>query len=161
QAALRQGEEAQVIGRPVADKIVQGQPILWSDFELQKSPGARRLSAAVQKGQRAVTIPVDISGSLGGMLRPGGHGDVLGTFARAQQDYATVTLLQNVLVLATGEVRGGAEGEEPAAGGATRTFNNITVAVDPEEAELLVFAMQRGPINIALRAQEDVATVDD
>jgi pilus assembly protein CpaB len=115
----------------------------------------------VQKGQRAVTIPVDISGSLGGMLRPGDHVDVLGTFARAQQDYATVTLLQNVLVLATGEVRG-AEGEETAAaGGATRTFNNITVAVDPEEAELLVFAMQRGPINIALRAQEDVATVDD
>jgi pilus assembly protein CpaB len=161
QAALRQGEEAQVIGRPVADKIVQGQPILWSDFELQKSPAARRLSAAVQKGQRAVTIPVDISGSLGGMLRPGDHVDVLGTFARAQQDYATVTLLQNVLVLATGEVRGGAEGEELAAGGGTRTFNNITVAVDPEEAELLVFAMQRGPINIALRAQEDVATVDD
>jgi pilus assembly protein CpaB len=161
-ASLRQGEEMQVIGRPVADKIAQGQSILWSDFELQKSPGARRLSAAVQKGQRAITIPVDISGSLGGMLRPGDHVDVLGTFARAQQDYATVTLLQNVLVLATGEVRGGAEGEEAAApSGGTRTFNNITVAVDPEEAELLVFAMQRGPINIALRAQADVATVDD
>jgi pilus assembly protein CpaB len=161
-AALRQGDETQVIGRPVAAKIAQGQQILWNDFELEKSPGARRLSAAVQKGQRAITIPVDISGSLGGMLRPGDHVDVLGTFARAQQDYATVTLLQNVLVLATGEVRGGAEGEEAAApGGPTRTFNNITVAVDPEEAELLVFAMQRGPINIALRAQQDVATVDD
>ena len=96
------------------------------------------------------------------MLRPGDHVDVLGTFARAQQDYATVTLLQNVLVLATGEVRGSGENEEPTTpGGAPHSFNNITVSVDPEEAELLVFAMQRGPVNVALRSQDDVATFDD
>ncbi|HWE29896.1 MAG TPA: hypothetical protein VHB97_17920, partial [Polyangia bacterium] len=40
-------------------------------------------------------------------------------------------------------------------------FNNITVSVDSEEAELLVFAMQRGPVNVALRSQDDVATFDD
>lgn len=159
-SSIRKGEENQIIGRPVADKVAQGQPLLWSDFELQKSATTRRLSAAVQKGQRAVTIPVDISGSVGGMLRPGDHIDVLGTFARAQQDYATVTLLQNVLVLATGDIRGGGEGEADQSSG-PRTFNNITVSVDPEEAELLVFAMQRGPINVALRAQDDVATFDD
>lgn len=159
-SSIRRGEENQIIGRPVADKIAQGQPLLWSDFELQKSATARRLSAAVQKGQRALTIPVDVSGSLAGMLRPGDHVDVLGTFARAQQDYATVTLLQNVLVLATGEARASGEGEGDAPSG-TRGFNNITVSVDPEAAELLVFAMQRGPINIALRSQDDVATFDD
>ena len=35
------------------------------------------------------------------------------------------------------------------------------MSVDPEEAELLVFAMQRGPVNVALRSQDDVATFDD
>ena len=161
QSSIRKGEENQIIGRPVADKISQGQPLLWSDFELQKSAAARRLSAAVPKGQRALTIPVDASGSVAGMLRPGDHVDILGTFARTQGDYATVTLLQNVLVLATGELRGGeGEAEAPATGG-NRTFNNITVSVDSEEAELLVFAMQRGPVNIALRSQDDVATFDD
>lgn len=162
QSSIRKGEENQIIGRPVAEKISQGQPLLWSDFELQKSAAQRRLSAAIQKGQRAVTIPVDISGSVAGMLRPGDRVDILGTFARAQADYATVTLLQNVLVLATGDVRGGGEGEaEASPQGNTRTFNNITLAVDPEEAELLVFAMQRGPVNVALRSQDDVATFDD
>ena len=160
QSSIRKGEENQIIGRPVAEKISQGQPLLWSDFELQKSATARRLSAAVQKGQRALTLPVDQSGSLAGMLRPGDHVDILGTFARAQADYATVTLLQNVLVLATGETRGSGENEEPTGNG-PRTFNNITVSVDPEEAELLVFAMQRGPVNVALRSQDDVATFDD
>jgi pilus assembly protein CpaB len=162
QASIQKGEEAQIIGRPVAEKIAQGQPLLWSDFELSRSATSRRLSAAVQKGQRAVTIPVDVAGSLAGMLRPGDHVDVLGTFARGQQDWATVTLLQNVLVLATGEQRGGGEGEaEAPSGGGPRSFNTVTLSVDPEEAELLVFAQQRGPINVALRAQDDGATFDD
>jgi pilus assembly protein CpaB len=160
QSSIRKGEENQIIGRPVAEKISQGQPLLWSDFELQKSATARRLSAAVQKGQRALTLAVDQSGSLAGMLRPGDHVDILGTFARAQQDYATVTILQNVLVLATGEVRGAGDSEESFNNG-PRTFNNITVSVDPEEAELLVFATQRGPVNISLRSQDDVSTFDD
>jgi pilus assembly protein CpaB len=163
QASIRKGEENQIIGRPVADKVSQGQPLLWSDFELQKSASSRRLSGAVQKGMRALTLPVDMSGSLAGMLRPGDHVDILGTFARGQgTDWATVTLLQNVLVIATGDLRATGEGEEnpmPTAG--PRTFNNITVSVDLEEAELLVFSMQRGPINVALRSQEDLETVDD
>jgi pilus assembly protein CpaB len=159
-ASIRKGEENVILGRPVASKIAQGDDILWSDLELQKSAATRRLSAAVQKGQRALTIPVDMSGSLAGMLKPGDRIDVLGTFARGQgTDWATVTLLQNVLVIATGDVRG--EGEEGAPGGGPRTFSNITVSVDLEEAELLVFSMQRGPINVALRSQEDIETLDD
>jgi pilus assembly protein CpaB len=162
QSSIRKGEENQIIGRPVAEKIVQGQPLLWSDFELQKSATSRRLAGAVQKGQRAVTLPVDVSGSLAGMLRPGDHIDIMGTFARGQgTDWATVTLLQNVLVLATGDLRGTGEGEEQPQAAGPRTFGNITVSVDLEEAELLVFSMQRGPINIALRSQEDLETVDD
>ena len=162
-AAIRKGEENQIIGRPVANKISQGQPLLWSDFELQRTAASRRLSAAVQKGQRAITIPVDVSGSLAGMLRPGDHVDVIGTFAKNQgADWSTVTLLQNVLVIASGDQRGAVENEEPAGPpGSQHTFSNITVSVDLEEAELLVFSMQRGPINVALRAQDDIETVDD
>src|SRR2546423_315347 len=50
--------------------------------------------------------------------------------------------------------------EDPTAlaAGGPRTFVSITVAVDLEEAELLVFAMQRGPINIALRGADDIET---
>ncbi len=159
-ASIRKGEENTILGHPLAQKVAQGDDLLWSDLELQKSAATRRLSAAVQKGQRALTIPVDMSGSVAGMLRPGDRVDVLGTFARGQgTDWATVTLLQNVLVLATGDVRG--EGDGESGSGVQRSFSNITVSVDLEEAELLVFSMQRGPINIALRSQEDIETVDD
>src|SRR5581483_2256204 len=136
---IRRGEENVILGRPVSGKIAAGDDILWSDLELQKSSATRQLSAAVQRGQRALTIPVDMSGSLAGMLKPGDRIDILGTFARGQgTDWATVTLLQNVLVIATGDIRG--DGEESSGGGSAqgpRTFSNITVSVDLEEAELL------------------------
>jgi len=109
QSSIRFGEENSIIGRPVSEKINVAQQLLWSDFEMQKSASSRRLSGAVPKGQRALTFPVDLSGSMAGMLRPGDHIDLLGTFARGQgPDWATVTLLQNVLVIATGDVRGAA-----------------------------------------------------
>jgi pilus assembly protein CpaB len=163
QASIQKGDETQIIGRPVADKIAQGQPLLWSDFELGKSSASRRLSAALPKGQRAFTLPVDASASLAGLLRPGDHIDIMGTFARAQSDFATVTLLQNVLVLATGVERSDGEGDAaaPAGNGAHGGFGTITVATDPEAAELLAFAAQRGPISVSLRAQDDAATFDD
>ncbi len=164
QGNVRRGGEALILGRPVTVKVPQGDPILFSHFDVQHPGIAKRLSAVVQKGQRALTLPVDLSGSLAGMLRPGDHVDIMGTFARGQgTDWATVTLLQNVLVLATGDMRGGAESDAEISqtGAPPRTFTSITVSVDPEEAELLAFSMQRGPVNVALRSQEDIETVDD
>src|SRR5579859_8221843 len=73
QNAVHRGDENVILGRPVTIKIQQGQPILFSDFDMPHAGGAKRLSAAVQKGQRALTVPVDMSGSLAGMLRPGDH----------------------------------------------------------------------------------------
>src|SRR5437899_10128443 len=35
-SSIRKGEEAHIIGRPVAEKLTQGQPLQWNDFELQK-----------------------------------------------------------------------------------------------------------------------------
>ncbi len=166
-SAIRDKEEVQIIGQAVSTKINQGQPLLWSDFELGRSAAMRKLSANIPKGQRALTLPVDLSGSIAGMLRPGDRVDLMGTFARAagNTDYATVTLLQNVLVLATGDLRQsaamGTEEGIPQSQNGPHLFNSITIAVDLEEAELMAFAMQRGPINIALRAQDDQETIDE
>ncbi len=161
-ASVRQGEEAQLAGKVLVHRLERGQPVLWSDVELERSAAARRLATAVQKGQRALTLPVELSGSLAGMLRPGDRVDLLGTFARSQgTDFATVTLLQNVPVLATGDLRAGGELESAGGPGGPRSFSSITVQVDLEAAELLVFAHQRGPISVALRAPGDIETLEE
>lgn len=161
-AAVRQGEEAQLAGKVLLHRLERGQPVLWSDVEVERSAAARRLAAAVPKGQRAITLPVELSGSLAGLLRPGDHIDLLGTFARSQgSDFATVTLLQNIPVLATGDLRGSGELDGGGGHGGPRSFSSITVQVDLEAAELLVFAQHRGPISVALRAAEDIETLED
>jgi pilus assembly protein CpaB len=158
--ALERDDDNKILGRPVTTTVLEGAPLLWPNFEVGQTGGASsQLSKNLQKGQRALTVPVDMQGSLAGMLRPGDHIDMLGTFARGQGgEFSTVTLLQNVVVLATGDTRSEAE---LSSGSAPKGFTNITVSLDPEEAELLAFAVQRGPLAIALRAQEDVVTIED
>ena len=53
------------------------------------------------------------------------------------------------------------EGVAPSSGGGPRTFSSVTVAVDLEEAELLAFSVGRGPISVALRAQDDLEIIED
>jgi pilus assembly protein CpaB len=153
--AIRHGEEPQVIGRPLTGRIVAGQALQWSDFDTRPGGSAATLAAAVPKGQRAWTIPVDASASHSGLLSPGDRVDVLGNFSRAQNEHTTVTLLQNVVVLATGEQRAGANDPE------RRGFTTLTLSVDLEEAELLHFAAGRGVLGIALRARDDLELVSD
>jgi len=157
QSAILKGEEDQVVGRKVGSAIEQGQPLLWTDFDMGTTSTVRRLSQALPKGQRALTINVDTSSSVAGHLRPGDHIDLLGTFARGGQqggEFATITLLQNVLILATGSSYGSAD-DQRASG-----YSNITLSVDLESAELILFAAQRGPLGVVLRAADDIDTVE-
>ncbi|MEK6609052.1 MAG: Flp pilus assembly protein CpaB [Myxococcota bacterium] len=168
--AIGAGEVRDFIGRPLQNAIAAGQPILETDFALRSTATDRPLSAAVPKGMRALTIRVDASSSVGGLLRPGDHVDVLGTFAReGRGERTTLTLLQNVTVLATGtrteapaaasEAGAAAGGRAARAGGST--FSHITIAVDLEEAELLAFGSTRGDLHVVLRHDEDVQIVEN
>jgi pilus assembly protein CpaB len=146
-------EESRLLGRPLFAKLAQGQPLLWSGFDVQKA-GPQKLSAGVPRHKRALTLPIDQSGGFSGMLRSGDHIDVLGTFTQGAGQAQTVTLLQNLAVLAVGDMR--AENEGP-----TRGFSSVTLAVDLDEAELLVFAQSRGSLGYALRGEGDFETVND
>jgi pilus assembly protein CpaB len=148
-------DEKKILGRPIAVRAVQGQPLLWSDFELQKSKLGRGLSGVVQKGQRAITVAVDLAGSFAGQVRSGDRVDILGTFNRKEHE-ATVTVLQNVLVLAVGGELDLTDPEKQ-----TVRPNSLTLSLDLEEAELLVFAQQKGPINFVLHGADDVDVVAD
>ncbi len=159
--AVRPGDADSLIDRPVGSRIQQLQPILWSDFETGRViGGGGSLSSKVPKGKRAFTFAVDTQSSHAGMLRPGDVVDLLGTFARGSNDFATVTLLQKVLVIATGDALATQGGPSPSTSG-PRTFNSVTVSVDLEEAELLAFAVQRGPVSVALRAPDDLEIIED
>ncbi len=133
-----------VAGQRLEAPLQAGDPLLWSHFGSGEARGG--LAHAVQTPGRAVTLQVGEAASVGGWVRPNDHVDILSTFRDpASHEMATVTLLQNVLVLATG----GAEAEAAPAG-------TVTVLVLPEEAELLVLAQELGTISLVLRHPEDL-----
>lgn len=147
-----------VVGQTTTFTIRKGQAILTTDLANVQSEA--HLSRVVSAGMRALAIPVDKVNTFGGLLRPKDHVDVLGTFQKpGEGDVNTVTLLQNVAVLAVGSRLGTGRdhGASKKRSGNNRT-DTVTVLVTPEEAELLVFAQDRGRLSLTMRNEEDVNT---
>lgn len=147
-----------VVNQKVLVPLQAGDPLLWTQFETTKA--AERLSTKVQKKGRAITIEANLNASVGGWVRPNDHVDIIGTFRDPQTDEnVAVTLLQNVIVLATGKITGTTnvnlipEGE--------RDYNNVSLLILPEEAEILVLAQDLGQLTMSLRNEDDVDIIED
>ncbi len=143
------------VGQKVMVSIKRGDPLLWTQFESSK--GLERLSKAVQKNFRAVTLPATDKDGVGGWVRPNDKVDVLLTYRDNQAgEVSTVTILASVLVLATGKITGTTNvnllPEEE------RHYSAVTLLMLPEEAEMLNLAQDVGKVSLVLRNDEDLET---
>src|SRR5438132_11993677 len=90
------------VGQRVMVPLKSGDPILASHFESAREAD---FSTMINPKGRAVTIDVQERNAVGLWVRPNDHVDVLGSFRDPEsQNLKSVTLLQNVVVLATGKV---------------------------------------------------------
>ena len=136
--------------------VKRGEPVHW--YQLQGIKALERLSKAVRKRGRAITIGVNERSAVGQWVRPNDHIDVLGTFRDpGSNQMVAVTLLQNVIVLATGQQ--GAN-SNPGSKGET-DYGTITVLALPEEAEILVLAQEMGSLYLSLRNSEDISIFEE
>jgi pilus assembly protein CpaB len=143
-----------LLGQRVLVPLQAGDAILWSQFETSKA--SEKLSAVVQKKGRALTI--DAGGarmSVGGWVRPNDHVDIIGSFREPiSGEQVSTTLMQNVVVLATGKITGTTNVN--LLPDSERSFGNITFLVLPEEAEILSLAADLGGLTLTLRNPEDI-----
>jgi pilus assembly protein CpaB len=143
------------LGREVVVPIKRGEPIHW--YQLQGIRSLERLSKAVRKRGRAISMDVNERSAVGNWVRPNDHVDVLGTFRDPNSNQmVAVTLLQNVIVLATGGLT--------AASQTTRSessYSTVTLLVLPEEAEILVLAQELGSLYLSLRNAEDISLFEE
>jgi pilus assembly protein CpaB len=149
---ITQNEVDKITGLKLAINSAAGQIIAWTDFEHRDDAGERNLATYVKAGKRAMTIPVNSSLSLGGLLQPGHRVDIIGTFTRTGNDTAanrSITLLQNITVLATGDKLGTDSSSEH--------FSTVTLGVTLEQSELLSFASQSGSLSVVLRGHQDLS----
>jgi len=120
-------------------------------------PGARTgLARQVAVGKRAISISVDTTQSVSGLIKPGDRVDILSLvdYAGGRKDLQKVkTILQDVLVLSTGESISGAI---PLVGLKTKntiryknlttytTYRTVTLELDPFQVQKMVFLIGGG-----------------
>ena len=144
-----------VVGRTLNHTVSAEDPLLWTYLEGGRDT-VRKLSEDVSSGLRAISIPVSGAAAVSGLVRPSDHVDVLATFAtgldKENPELVTMTVVQNVTVLATG-----AETSRTRSSAAAGSYGTVTLLVSPREAEVLVFAQQmRGSLFLTLRHPRDV-----
>ena len=148
-------EVSRVIGRRLEVSMSAGQILQSTDLKpLSQRQG---FSGVIQQDYRAVAIPVDPVSSVNNLIQPNDNVDVIGTFrfpdvrGDSSLDTVTLTILQNVKVLAVGN-RWGANALDP---NAARSYGTVTLLLYPEEVEMIVFAAQKGKLTLSLRNFED------
>jgi pilus assembly protein CpaB len=123
-----------------------GEPLLPAKLA-SKEAGAG-LPPVIPEGMRAVSVRVNEVIGVAGYVLPGTHVDVIATASPTQQaiDTTSKVVLANVLVLTAGT-----RIEQDQKDGKPIQVTVVTMAVTPEQAELLALASTEGKIQLALR----------
>ena len=145
--AIKNKEEA--AGSISRTEIIAGEQLLTTRVAAE---GRASFSYRVPEKLRAISLPANELTGVAGYVSPGDRVDVLVTYSAEEiNDGVTVTytVLQNVLVLAAGEFTREQDSEEQ------HPVSTFTLAVTPGQAEVLVYALQKGAFHFTLRSPLD------
>ncbi len=141
-----------VVGRYAKDLIRAKDQIRGADVIKEgEIPG---LADEIPPGFRAIAIGVDEVKGVGATIQPGDHVDILTTYSDpVLKQEVTKIILQNIAVLAVDH------GRTDATTGPGAT-SSITLALRPEDTELVKAAERAGVLQVALRPNQEQAQVE-
>jgi pilus assembly protein CpaB len=149
---VRDFNQGNIVGQKLAMDMRKGDILLYQ--HIKSLSGLQHLADAVQREGRAVSIRVSPESSVHHWVEPGDHVDVLGTFRDPRTaELVSLTLLQNVIVLATGRI--GGQTDRRALSEGEKAYATVTVQVLPEAAEMMVLAQDIGTLYLSLRNPDD------
>jgi pilus assembly protein CpaB len=108
------------------------------------------LAGKVPRGMRAFAIRVTAETLAGGFVLPGSKVDVVWTFRTNNNESGSLTILQDMLVLAV-DTQAARNPDNPQ----TILGATVTLAVKPEEAQKMALAKNNGELSLALRNVSD------
>jgi pilus assembly protein CpaB len=132
--------------RWVQIKMLEGEPILDRKLAPKGSPAG--MVARIPKGMRAYAIEVNEHTGVSGFILPDHRVDVVQHEAGPNGKAEAETILQDVLVLASGQVFTRPEDR-------SIQSRTVTLAVTPEQVDLLVAAHAKGALTLTLRGIND------
>ncbi len=154
-------ESDKLIGRKIAFEINKGEILQWINIGRERVGMREGLSGALKTGQRAISISVDATSAVTHLIQPGNHVDIIGTFRFPDMrgdkalDTITLTILQNVLVLATGTETTHSSPRADFESRRRRSYSTISLALTPKEVEMIIFATQKGRLHMSLRPYQE------
>lgn len=144
-----------LIGFVTVAPVAEGEQVLRNKLRRStEAPLGATLSGLTPEGKRAVTIGVDLLTGVGGYVRPGDLVDILWTIQLPKEqggEPVTVTLFQGVNVLAVADQMVGKTSTDREG----NTEYTVTLALNPQEASLLLFAREQGRVQLSLRSRSD------
>ncbi|MBN1653755.1 MAG: Flp pilus assembly protein CpaB [Deltaproteobacteria bacterium] len=155
QRHIRSSDLESVLGTKMSMSVKANECVLWSDLATMQKE-RRDLSGMITTGMRALSIQTSTDSLLGGLLRPGDFVDIVfSPDSRVSgSSHSTLTLLQNILVMAVGSDTGGKK----------QGFSysrNLTLSVTPKQAQLVIQAKTEGKLDVALRNPEDIVVLQN
>lgn len=157
-----------IAGMVTIAPIAKGEHISLSKLTNVKQTGGTGgdLAGVTPSGKRAISIVVDNISSLSGMVRPGDYVDVLATIqvpVQGQDGQVTgqmtvIPLFQNTLVLAVGQNTGSAtssDGRYAVKESSSGAASLITLALGPQETNLIAFVQEQGKVRLTMRSPAD------
>lgn len=153
-----------ISGMTIVAPVSKGEQITLSKLSRQQRE-LGSLAMATPVGKRAITISIDNVASLAGMIKPGDYVDVIALIAIPAQtvegkqatQVAVMPLFQNVLILAVGQETGAPVAVESRYKKEEKKEGSplITLALGPQEANLIAFVQEQGKIRLSLRSPAD------
>ena len=159
--ALPADTPVRVVGQQLVFALKAGDALVEAHLAGRRGP---TLSARLQQGTRAVTVPVDEVSSQAGLVRPGDRIDLMLAEERTEVSGRCVVvrpLLEAVTVLATGRSQRALPGVGFAPAGVfeeagfAADYSTITLDVTPEQAQLLAVGLRIGELVPLLRPGGD------
>lgn len=156
------------IGQTVAVKVKAGEPLMKTHFTMVDTVDSP-MNRKIEPGWRAITLAADQISGVAGLITPGSHVDILGTFREqaggpnVAASVVTKVIARNVEVLAVDnrtDITLPARGAAGRVQATDRGYSSITLHVTALEASLLTFAQGAGKLTFALRRLDDLGSKD-
>jgi pilus assembly protein CpaB len=140
------------VGAVARGSIAPGEPITEGKLVLAGTRGF--MSAVLQPGTRAVSVPITATSAVSGFIYAGDRVDVLLTHVLvaekgAGQHTATETILRNARVIAMDQRLDFSPGDKPDVG------KTATLELTPKQSEIVTLAVKMGDLSLVLRSLQD------
>jgi len=140
------------VGSVARGPIAPGEPITEGKLVLAGTRGF--MSAVLQPGTRAVSVPITATSAVSGFIYAGDRVDVLLTHVLSaekggNQHTATETVLRNARVIAMDQRLDFSPGDKP------DVAKTATLELTPKQSEIVTLAVKMGDLSLVLRSLQD------